>query len=186
MVCISPRFVISVAHRENRERGGISGREIVANLPYPARRRRSLTTATRERINPTTARALMIRHGPGGSGHRGRGGHSTVRITGACPPSRIRSTPGVPWFSVAGSAPPTASPKCELTSTPPIVMRTELIVTSGGTNPDCKKSLAAGSARSRPFPGIKRNRTRHRVLSSAKRVHPGQEMKKHQRAMKQR
>ena len=115
-------------------------------------RRRPLSAATKERSNAAKTNALTMRHGPGGSGHRGRGGHSTVKITGACPPSRIRSTPGMPWFSGVGSAPATASPACELTSTPPIVMRTELIVTSRETNPDYKKSLAAGSAQSRPSP----------------------------------
>jgi hypothetical protein len=149
-------------------------------------RRRPLSAATKERSNANKTNALMIRHGPGGSGQRGRGAFSTVRITGACPPSRIRSTPGIPWFSGAGSAPATSSPGCELTSTPPIVTRTELIVTSRETNPDCKNPWRPGQRKAAHPPGIKRNRTRHRVLSSAKRVHPGQEMKKHQRAMKQR
>jgi hypothetical protein len=152
MVCISPKFVIFVAHGRSHVRDNAAGSEIAVQLPYPARRRYSLSTVTSERSSPSTARVLMMRQGPGGSGQRGRGALSTVRITGACPPSRIRSTPGVPRLSGAGSAPATGSHGCKLTSTPPIVIRAELIVTSRETNPDCKKSLAAGSAKSRPSP----------------------------------
>ena len=115
-------------------------------------RRRPLSAATKERSNANKTNALMIRHGPGGSGHRGRGVHSTVRITGACPPSRIRSTPGMPRLSGAGSAPATGSPGCELTSTPPIVMRAGLIVTSGETNPDCKKIPGGRVSEKPPIP----------------------------------
>jgi len=120
---------------------------------YSSQQRRRLHSAeTRERSATNRTNALMIRHGPGGSGQRSRGVHSAVRITGACSPSRIRSTPAMPWFSGAVRAPPTASPECELTFMPPIVMRTGLIVTSREINPDRKKSLAVRSALSRPCP----------------------------------